>query len=160
CRLIHSRVLLNHSRFAGLAGEYRYNPGHLEDKNMLNYKKENGFSIADLMIAIAIAGLISVASIPSLKKWSRNYNVKSAAMDLYGHMEIAKLGAVKENKSWTINFNPGGLLGYQVRNSAGNIVKTVDFRLQYNGEIQYADPTATKTYDASSIAFNPNGLSG
>ena len=81
-------------------------------------------------------------------------------MDLYAHMQIAKLGAVKENKSWTINFNPGGLLGYQVRNSAGNTVKTVDFRTQYKGEIQYADPTATKTYDAASIAFNPNGLSG
>ncbi len=80
-------------------------------------------------------------------------------MDLYAHMQIAKLGAVKENKSWTINFNPDGLLGYQVRNNAGKIVKTVDFSTQYNGEIQYTDPTATKTYDDSSITFNPNGLS-
>jgi len=80
-------------------------------------------------------------------------------MDLYAHMQIAKLGAVKENKSWTINFNPGGLSGYQVRNSAGQAVKTVDFNTQYKGEIQYGDPTATRTYDASSIAFNPNGLS-
>src|SRR5882762_6578770 len=107
---------------------------------MLNYKKENGFSIVDLMITIAIAGIISVASIPSLKVWSRNYNIQSAAMDLYAHMQIAKIGAIKENKSWTISFNPGGLLGYQVRNSAGNTVKTVDFSTQYKGEIQYADP--------------------
>ena len=125
---------------------------------MLNYKKEHGFSIIDLMITMAIAGIISVASIPSLKGWSRNYNMQSAAMDLYAHMQIAKLGAVKENKSWTINFNPGGLLGYQVRNSAGKAVKTVDFRTQYKGEIQYTDPTATKTYD-DPITFNPNGLS-
>ena len=126
---------------------------------MLNYKRESGFSIVDLLIAIAIVGIISTASIPSLKGWSRNYNVQSAAMDLYAHMQIAKLGAVKENKSWTINFNPGGLSGYQVRNNAGQAVKTVDFHTQYKGEIQYGDPTATKTYDASSIAFNPNGLS-
>ena len=126
---------------------------------MLNYKRENRFSIVDLLIAMAIVGIVSTASIPSLKGWSRNYNVQSAAMDLYSHMQIARLGAVKENKSWTINFNPNGLLGYQVRNSAGQAVKTVDFRTQYKGEIQYGDPTATKTYDASSIAFNPNGLS-
>ena len=68
---------------------------------MRNYKKEHGFSIVDLMIAIAIAGIISVASIPSLKGWSRNYNMQSAAMDLYAHMQIAKLGAIKENKPWT-----------------------------------------------------------
>ena len=78
-----------------------------------------------------------------------NHNVKSAALDLYAHMQIAKLGSVKENKSWTINFNPDTLLGYQVRNNAGNVVKTVDFRTRYNGDIQYGDPTETKTYDDS-----------
>src|SRR5262245_5829957 len=124
------------------------------------YKKEHGFSLIDLMVAVAIIGLVSAASVPSLKRWARNYNVQSASMDLYSHMQLAKLGAVKENKSWTINFNPGGLLGYQVRNNAGQTVKTVDFRTRYNSEIQYADPTATKTYDAPTITFNPNGLSG
>src|SRR5262249_2949672 len=102
----------------------------------------------------------STASVPSLKRWSRNYNMQSASMDLYAHMQIAKLGSIKENKSWTINFNPDGLLGYQVRDNAGKTVKTVDFRTQYNGEILYEDPTATKTYpNTSLLRFNPNGLS-
>jgi Tfp pilus assembly protein FimT len=65
---------------------------------MFCYKKDHGFSIVDLMITIAIIGAISVASVPGLKAWSRNYNMQSAAMDLYAHMQIAKLGAVKENK--------------------------------------------------------------
>jgi hypothetical protein len=65
---------------------------------------------------------------------------------------------VKENKSWTINFNPGGLLGYQVLNNAGNPVKTVDFRVRYSGDIQYIDPTTTKNFDHSIITFLPNGL--
>src|SRR5262245_59839349 len=122
--------------------------------NMHNYKTENGFSIVDLLIAIAIVGIISTASIPSLKGWSRNYNMQSAAMNLYAHMQMAKLGSVKVNKAWSINFNPGGLLGYQVIHKVNNvdtIVKTVDFRTQYNGEIQYGDPTATQTYPTIDI---------
>ena len=130
---------------------------------MLNYKKENGFSIVELMIVVAIVGIISTASVPSLKRWSRNYNMQSAAMDLHSHMKIAKLGAVKENKAWTIKFNPGGLLGYQVIHKVNNVdtvVKTVDFSTKYSGEIQYANPLAEKVCDTSSIIFSPNGLSG
>src|SRR5262245_46620521 len=124
----------------------------LEDKNMLFRKKEHGFSIVELMVSMSIIGLVSALSVPSLKSWSRNYNVQSAALDLYAHMHIAKLGAVKENRAWTIHFNPEGLSGYQVQNSAGKTVKTIDFRAKYSGEIQYADPTTTKTFDAPTIA--------
>ena len=127
---------------------------------MLSCKKERGFSIVELMVSMAIIGVVSALSVPSLKSWSRNYNVQSAALDLYAHMHVAKLGAVKENRAWTINFNPDGLSGYQVQNSAGKPVKAVDFRAKYSGEIQYADPTTTKTFDAPTLAFRPNGLSG
>ena len=128
-------------------------------KTVAYRKKESGFSITDLLLAIAIAGAASVIAVPSLKQWSRNYTLQSAAMDLYAHMQIAKTGAIKENRSWTINFNPGGLLGYEVHNSAGKTVKTVDFRTRYDGEILFTDPTASKTYDASTLNFNPSGLS-
>jgi hypothetical protein len=42
------------------------------------------------------------------------------------------LGAVKDNQPWTVNFNPGGTIGYEVRNSAGKAMKTVDFRNKYS----------------------------
>jgi prepilin-type N-terminal cleavage/methylation domain-containing protein len=122
-------------------------------------RKENGFSIIELITAIAIAGVVSAATVPGLKQWSRSYNLQSAAMDLYSYMQKAKMGAVKENKLWTVNFNPGGLLGYEVHNSAGNTVKTVDFRTRYYGEVLFTDPTAAKTFDDAILTFNPDGLS-
>lgn len=124
-------------------------------------KKESGFSIVDLIITMAIIGIISVTAIPSLKEWSKNYNVQSAAMDLYSHMQAAKLGSIKENKEWSINFAPEGIVGYQVIHKVNNVdqaVKTVDFGKRYNGEIQYAHPTETTSYDAPTISFLPNGL--
>lgn len=126
---------------------------------MFYYKKENAFSIIELMIVMAIIGVVSAVSIPGFKQWSRSYNLQSAAIDLYSHMQMTKLGAVKENRLWNISFNPGGLLGYEVRNSAGQPVKTVNFGVKYAGEILFADPTASKTFDAPTLAFNPSGLS-
>ena len=122
-------------------------------------KKEHGFTIIDLVIAVAIAGIVSVIAVPGLKQWSRNYNIQSATTDLYSHMQIAKMGAIKDNRSWSINFNPGGLLGYEVHNNAGQTVKRVDFRTRYDGDILFTDPTATKPYDLPTVNFNPSGLS-
>jgi type II secretory pathway pseudopilin PulG len=127
-------------------------------KTMAYRKKENGFSITDLMLAIAIAGAASVIAVPSLKQWSRNYALQSAAMDLYAHMQTAKMSAIKENRPWTMNFNPGRLLGYEVHNSAGRTVKTVDFRTRYEGEILFTDPTAAKTFEHPIVTFNPSSL--
>jgi len=121
-------------------------------------KKERGFSITDLLLTIAIAGAASVIAVPSLKQWSRNYTLQSAAMDLYAHMQTAKMSSIKENRSWTINFNPGVLLGYEVRNSTGQTVKRVDFRTRYNNEILFTDPTAVNPFDHPIVAFQPNGL--
>ena len=125
----------------------------------MTYRKtENGFSIIDLVIAIAIASIASVIAVPGLKQWSRTYNLQSAVTDLYTYMQTAKTGAIKENKSWTINFNPGGLLGYEVHNSAGKTVKAVDFRTRYNGEILFTDPTAAKTFEHPIVTFMSSGL--
>jgi len=130
---------------------------------MFFYKKENAFSIIELMITMAIIGVVSAVSIPGFKQWSRNYNLQSAAIDLYSHMQMAKLGAVKENRLWNINFNPGGILGYEVRSSAqpppAKPAKIVKFGEKYAGEILFADPTASKTYDAPTLSFNASGLS-
>jgi len=121
-------------------------------------KKESGFSITDLLLAIAIAGAASVIAVPSLKQLSKNYTLQSAAMDLYAHMQTEKMSAIKENRPWTINFNPGGLLGYEVRNSAGQTIKRVDFRTRYNNDILFTDPTAAKTFEHPIVTFNPSGL--
>jgi prepilin-type N-terminal cleavage/methylation domain-containing protein len=118
--------------------------------------KHSGFSLIELMITIAVVGIIATVAAPNFQSWSGNYQLKSASNDLYSHMQMAKIGAVKENMPWTVNFNPSG---YNIKNGSGTIVKTVDFGNRYNNIIQYKSPTSSASYDSPILTFNPNGTS-
>lgn len=120
---------------------------------------QQGISIVEIMIATLVLGIVAAAAMPNMKEWSRNYYLKSAATTLYSHMQGARLGAVKDNQPWTVNFNPGTTPGYDVRNNAGQAVKTVDFRTRYGGEIQFRNPTSSTLFDTATVTFNPNGIS-
>ena len=52
-----------------------------------------------------------------------------------------------------------GILGYNIKDGSGKIVKTVDFGTKYNHEIQYKSPTSAVEYDSATLTFNPNGTS-
>jgi Tfp pilus assembly protein FimT len=112
------------------------------------------------MIATAILGILGAVAAPNLKKWSRGYYLKSASTNLYSHMQMAKVGAIKDNQPWTIRFNPGTLVGYQVRNGAGQVVRTVSLPTDYRNAIGYGNPQSSSTlFDNATLTFNPNGLS-
>jgi len=121
--------------------------------------KHSGFSLLELMLAVAIFGIIATVAVPSFQSWSKGYQLKSASNDLYSHMQMAKIGAVKANMPWTVNFNPNGILGYNVRDGAGKTVKTVNFATKYNNTILYKSPTSSTVYDSATLTFNPNGTS-
>ena len=118
--------------------------------------KHSGFSLIEIMIGIAIFGIIATVAAPSFQSWSRNYQLKSASNDLCSHMQMAKLGAVKENIPWTVNFNASG---YNIKDGSEKIVKTVSFDTKYNHQIQYKSPTSSTEYDSATLTFNPNGTS-
>jgi prepilin-type N-terminal cleavage/methylation domain-containing protein len=120
---------------------------------------QRGFSLVEILIATAVLGVVAALAAPNMREWSRNYNLKSATTNLYSHMQVARLGAVKDNQPWTVNFNPGGTIGYEVRNSANKAVKTVNFLKQYNKEIQFSNPTSSTQFDTAVLTFNPNGTS-
>jgi prepilin-type N-terminal cleavage/methylation domain-containing protein len=127
---------------------------------MLQHRhKHSGFSLIEFMIAIAIFSIIATMAVPNFKAWSRNYQIKSDSNDLYSHMQMAKIGAVKENMPWTVNFNQNGIRGYNIKDGSGKIVKAVDFDARYNREIQYKSPNSSTEYDTATLTFNPNGTS-
>jgi hypothetical protein len=82
------------------------------------------------------------------------YRLKGASTDIFSNMQWAKLGAVKENRPWSINFTASG---YQILNGTGATVKDIDFDKEYAGDILYKNPTGGDTIGQNPLIFNPNG---
>ena len=120
---------------------------------------QRGFSLIDVMIVVMVLGVLGAVGTPNIRSWAKNYQLKSASTDLYSHFQFAKIGAVKQNKPWTVVMNPGGTAGYEVRNGDNTAVKRIGFETKYKHAVLFGDPTARQRYDTATFTIHPNGTS-
>ena len=64
-----------------------------------------GFTMIELFIVIVIFGIVTAMAVPNFIGWLSNYNLKTAANELYSNMQFARLNAVKQNKEWALVFD-------------------------------------------------------
>ena len=121
---------------------------------MRQYNTQRGFSMLDLVIAMALISILAGIATPNISRWMTIYRLKGASTDIFSNMQMAKLGSVKDNKSWSINFTESG---YQILNGDGVPVKDIDFNKEYSGNILYKNPTGGDTIGQNPLIFNPNG---
>ncbi len=58
-------------------------------------RRAKGFTIIELMVTIAVVGVLSATTIPALGEFLRNSGLKSTAFDLVGAITMARSEAVK-----------------------------------------------------------------
>lgn len=70
-------------------------------------RKDSGFTLTELMVAIAIIAILAAIAVPNFIGWLPNYRLRSAAGDLHSAMQLARLRAVKENARVVVSFDTG-----------------------------------------------------
>jgi type II secretory pathway pseudopilin PulG len=60
-------------------------------------RKNAGFSLTELMVIIGIIGIMAGIAMPNLIGWLPKYRMGSAAREILGTIEFARLTAVKRN---------------------------------------------------------------
>jgi len=67
-----------------------------------------GFSLLEVMMVVAIVGIMVAIAVPSLSAWRQQQALNNAAQTLLAHLKQARMLAVAENRKVSLTFDATG----------------------------------------------------
>ena len=126
-------------------------------RSIKTMRDNTGFTLIELMVVIAVIATLTAISVPNFLAYLPNARLKSAARELYSNMQLAKMGAIKQNTDWAIVFDKTDDK-YQVCSGKGedglwsgtdNAVEKTVVLSDYGSGVAYGHGDATSAIDSN-----------
>jgi type II secretion system protein H len=129
--------------------------------DLLPMKKDKGFTLLEMLVVVAIIGIVSAIAVPNMFSFAAGMRLRSASRDLYSNFQMARIKAIRLNTRLAIRFTTSE---YQVGVCKDNDeycasgfltsppVKTVNMSQEYPG-------VSITNFDSTLVVFNSEGTS-
>lgn len=118
-------------------------------------KNNMGFSLTELMIVVAIGGVVSALAFPNLFSQLPKWKTDGVARAISGKLMQARLRAIQENKDYGVKFTFGAVDKFKIQTDTGSWVDVGDE--SQSGPVNL-DVKGTCPDDR--VEFYPNGTAG
>lgn len=109
-----------------------------------------GFTLVELLVTIALTGVVLALAVPAFAQLSANYRVRAGGESLLGALQLARAEAVRRNTPVSFTL-VGTRAGWRVTDSTGTLI-------QSRADSDTSTLAVTSSNAASSVTFVPTGV--
>jgi type IV fimbrial biogenesis protein FimT len=125
----------------------------------------SGFSLLEIVITVAVLGVVVSMAIPNLLAWSANHRLRVDFSQLEGDLQVARLTAINQSTAVTLLFNQPAANQYTVfidDGSGGGIARDLiqngTEEVVFQGQLSQGVSFSTINSSGNAILFNGRGL--
>lgn len=120
-------------------------------------KRTKGLTIIELIVVMSILAVMVLIAIPNIGRWLPRYRLRSAVRDVASAMQLARLGAIKDNREWAIQFDTNGQTYRVLSDDGADAAWGTADDVGYKGDVNPWSQSTRRLADYRNVNFGDNG---